>query len=202
MVFLQYLLYMMTIEKQRQLVALLKQGDRHAFSIIYDRYWDKLYYLAFLKLRNKEATEEIVQEVFLKLWNRSHELTIHNLSHYLAAMVRYSIYRFLEKENQKASRKTKFIEEQVLAFTIDDYIENRNLISKIQELSNQLPERCRLVFQYNKLEDRALTDVADLLGISKKTAESHLTKAMKTIRIGMRSFMNLVLLSLLSNVLA
>ena len=52
----------------------------------------------------------------------------------------------------------------------------------ILKLSNKLPEKCRLVFQYNKLQDQSLADVAEQLNISQKTAEGHLTKALRVIR--------------------
>ena len=181
---------MIDIEKQRNLLLLLREGEGSAFSEIYNIYWDKIYYLAYKKLNNIESAEEIVQEVFLTLWKKRKELTINNLSNYLAAMVRYSVYRHLARESQSVNREAIFLEDQEVHFTIDESIENKFLMDKILELSNRLPDRCRLVFQYNKLEDRSLQDVADLLGISKKTAESHLTKALKTIRLGMRGFMN------------
>lgn len=179
---------MMDSEKHMSLLLLLKEGGEDAFSEIYDFYWDKLYYLAYQKLKDQESAEEVVQDVFLTLWRKRKELTIHNLSHYLAAMVRYAVYRALARESQSRNREIKFQNTQGVHFTIDESIENKILLEKIFELSNTLPERCRLVFQYNKLEDRSLEDVAELLGISKKTAETHLTKALKTIRLGMRSF--------------
>lgn len=181
----------MDIEKQKNLLLLLKEGEGDAFSKIYDVYWDKLYYLAYQKLNNKEAAEEIVQEVFLTLWQKRKELHIDNLPSYLAAMVRYSVYRYFARESQSLNREIIFQSGQPRHFTIDSTIENKILLEKVFELSNQLPERCRLVFQYNKLEDKSIQDVAELLGMSKKTAESHLTKALKSIRTGMRSFLGL-----------
>ncbi len=185
---------MIDTEKQKNLLFLLKEGEDDAFSKIYDVYWDRLYYLAYKKLNNIEAAEEIVQEVFLILWKKRHELTINNLSQYLAAMVRYSVYRYLARESQNINREIIFQNRQQMHFTIDESIENKLLMDRILELSNELPERCKLVFQYNKLQDQSLQDVAELLGISKKTAETHLTKALKTIRLGLRGFTNFCLL--------
>jgi RNA polymerase sigma-70 factor (ECF subfamily) len=192
--FLQYLFYMIDIEKQKNLLFLLRKGEDEAFSEIYDIYWDKLYYLAYKKLNSLEIAEEIVQEVFLTLWKKRHELTINNLSQYLAAMVRYAVYRYLARESQSLNREIIFQNRQGMHFTIDESIENKLIMERILALSNELPEQCKLVFQYNKIEDQSLHDVAERLGISKKTAESHLTKALKTIRLGMRGFVNFYLL--------
>ena len=78
-------------------------------------------------------------------------------------------------------------------------VDHKILLEIIAELSNKLPEKCRLVFQYNKLQDRALVDVAEQLNITQKTAEAHLTKALRVIRANFSDVLNLLtgLLSLL-----
>ena len=180
---------MINQEKHDQMLTSLKQGDERAFSEIYDLFWDKLYYLAYQKLRNQTDAEEVVQDTFLILWKKRGDLTIANLNTYLAAMVRFSVYRHLARKKQSKTRELVFQERLGVQFSIDDSINNKILLEKIFELSNQLPERCRLVFQYNKLEDQPLNDVAETLKISKKTAEAHLTKALKFIRVGIKGFM-------------
>ena len=184
---------MINFENQKKLLTLLKQGDENAFSVIYDLFWDKLYYIAYQKLSDQSEAEGVVQDVFLTLWRKREDLVIENLSSYLAAMVRYSVYRTLARQSQGRNREVVFRDRLGMHFTIDDSIGNKILLDKIFELSNELPERCKLVFQYNKLEDKSLDAVAELLNISKKTAEAHLTKALKTIRLGMRGFMNFFL---------
>lgn len=157
------------------------QGDEAAFTHIYNHYWDKLYYIAHRLLKDTEAAEEIVQEVFLTLWRKKDRLAIQSVNQYLAAMTRYAVYRHVSKQKQYR------IKENVIALTnasavaeID--IDNKILLEIITELSNKLPEKCRLVFQYNKLQDKSLADVAAELNISQKTAEAHLTKALRIIR--------------------
>lgn len=178
-------------EKHKQLLTSLKQGDERAFSEIYNLFWDKLYYLAYQVLRDQTDAEEVVQDIFLILWKKREDLAIENLNTYLAAMVRFSVYRNLARKKQSKNRELIFQERLGVQFSIDDSINNKMLLEKIFELSNQLPDRCRLVFQYNKLEDQPLDEVAEMLKISKKTAEAHLTKALKTIRAGIKGLMGL-----------
>lgn len=169
----------------------LKEGDEKAFTRIYDLFWDKLYYVAYKRIQKQEVVEGIVQEVFLTLWEKRSELSINDLSHYLAAMVRHAVYRYLAKEKESKKREHVFYSNQAQILTIDGELENKLILEKILELSNQLPEKCRLVFQYNKLEDKSLSDVAKHLNISQKTAEAHLTKALKAVRLTLRSLMSL-----------
>jgi RNA polymerase sigma-70 factor (family 1) len=164
-----------------ELTSLLQNGNEDAFTEIYNRYWDKLYYIAHKLLKDTNAAEEIVQEVFLTLWKKKNTLIIQSLPNYLAAMARYSVYHYLANE-----KKCKVKEDNVALLNIaaisEINVDHKILLQIITELSNKLPEKCRLVFQYNKLHDQSLADVAQMLNMSQKTAEGHLTKALRIIR--------------------
>jgi len=164
-----------------ELTSLLQNGNEEAFTEIYNRYWDKLYYIAHKLLKDTNVAEEIVQEVFLTLWKKKNTLVIQSLPSYLAAMARYSVYHYLANE-----KKCKVKEDNVALLNVaaisEINVDHKILLQIITELSNKLPEKCRLVFQYNKLHDQSLADVAQMLNMSQKTAEGHLTKALRIIR--------------------
>lgn len=166
----------------RRLVQLLRSGDRAAFTEIYNRYWDRLYFVAYSHLKSEISTEEVVQEVFLMLWSRRERLDIEFLPSYLAAMVRYAVYRKVARDRKKGEVEAKAA--QALTVPINEIrtADNRNLLEVIKKLSNVLPEKCRLVFIHNKLLDKSMEEVAQILKISTKTAEAHLTKALKIVR--------------------
>ncbi|WP_316817271.1 RNA polymerase sigma factor [Pedobacter nyackensis] len=175
-----------------ELTAMLKNGEDGVYKEIYNRYWDKLYYIAHRILKSQEATEEVVQDVFVLLWKKRRILEIQSLPVYLAAMVRYEVYRHVAKDKKDKVNEMAYQTTLTDFASIDTDLENKLLLEIVENLSNQLPEKCRLVFQYVKLEDRALADVAEELNISKKTAEAHLTKALKTIRGNMGDVMHLL----------
>ena len=83
-----------------ELTLLLHKGDEAAFTQIYNCYWDKLYFIAYKLLKDTNAAEEIVQEVFLMIWKKRDSLNIKSLTQYLAAMTRYAVYRYLAKDKQ------------------------------------------------------------------------------------------------------
>ncbi|MDB5029365.1 sigma-70 family RNA polymerase sigma factor [Mucilaginibacter sp.] len=174
-----------------QLAGLLRDGNELAFTEIYNRYWDKLYYTAYKLLKDTDAAEEIVQDVFFILWKKRETLAIKSLAAYLASMTRYAVYRLISKE--KNIKKQENIAGLLgVAAMSEMNVDNKILLEIITLLSNKLPEKCRLVFQYNKLQDRSLADVAVQLNMSRKTAEGHLTKALKIIRTSMGNFMALL----------
>jgi len=185
------------ILEDKELTDLLKDGNESAFTEIYNRYWDRLYYIAYKLLKDTDSAEEIVQEVFLILWKKRESLVIQSLTQYLAAMTRYAVYRHCAKEKQlKENENALGILNAGDMAEID--VDNKILLEIIQNLSNKLPEKCRLVFQYNKLQDMSLTDVAEQLNISQKTAEGHLTKALRTIRASLGTSMSDFLMFLIT----
>jgi len=175
-----------------ELTSLLSKDDSFAYKEIYNRYWDKLYYIAHRLLKTQEGAEEVVQDTFVLLWKKRLALQIQSLPVYLAAMVRYEVYRYLARGKKDKLNEAAYQTQQTEFTSFDTDIENRLLLELISELSNKLPEKCRLVFQYVKLQDRPLTEVAEELNISQKTAEAHLTKALKTIRGNIGNAMHLL----------
>ncbi|MFA4871076.1 MAG: sigma-70 family RNA polymerase sigma factor [Pedobacter sp.] len=181
-----------TERNDSELIAMFKSGVDGVYEEIYDRYWDKLYYIAHRILKSQEATEEVVQDVFVLLWKKRNTLDIRSLPVYLAAMVRYEVYRYLARDKKNKVNEMAYQTTLIDYTSIEADLENKLLLEIVETLSNQLPEKCRLVFQYVKLQDRSLSDVADELNISQKTAEAHLTKALKTIRGNIGNSMHLL----------
>ncbi len=179
---------------QETILELLASGDESAFTTIYNHYWDKLYLAAYSRLKDVTASEEVIQEVFLQMWIKRTSLEIHNLTAYLAAMTRYDVYKYLARESKIKERQNIWASETNRELDLSTEIENKFLLDFIRNLSNDLPEKCRLVFIQNKLEDRSLKDVADAMDITQKTAEAHLTKALRFIRVHMHRYISVLFL--------
>lgn len=177
-----------------EIVERLKSGDEAVFALIYNRYWDKLYVAALARLNDEFQAEEVVQQVFVRLWNKKSGIQIQDLSAYLAAMTRYAVYEHLARESKLKKREKIWSLNAPETYSTVAEIENKFLLTFIRELSNELPEKCRMVFVYNKLEDQSLADVAARMNISRKTAEAHLTKALRFIRLKLSNFLNLLVL--------
>ncbi len=181
-----------------ELARQVRSGENAAFDEIYNRYWDKLFYTAHRMVKSAEIAEEITQDTFMLFWIKRETLQIQALKPYLAAMLRYEVFRYLAKSKQTLEFEKAFREESVFSVSMDQEIENKLLLEIITNLSNTLPEKCRLVFQYNKLQDRPLSDICEELKISPKTAEAHLTKALKIVRANLSGISQFLLLFLYS----
>lgn len=164
------------------LMLSFREGNRHAFAEIYQRYWKKLLAVAYHHCRDKVMAEEVVQEVFISLWNRREVLCINNINAYLATAVRLSVF----KQYLRQKRRVQIIEQTadpVIAAWDEEKIYSRFLQQQINGIVEALPRQCRLVFRLSRLEGLTIPEVARQIGIAEKTAEAHLTKALKVLKL-------------------
>jgi RNA polymerase sigma-70 factor (ECF subfamily) len=177
-------MYNYDILDDKELIALLQKNDRHAFTEIYNRYWKKLFSVAANKIKDLSEAEEIVQDIFVSIWNRKDNLTvIDTLGSYLAVSVKYRVIKALDKRNnhQKYSDYAKGI----LSFTnnsTEEWVEFEELKSRLSELVAELPEKCQLVYKLSRESGLPQKKIAQEMGISVKTVEAHLSKALKMLR--------------------
>ncbi len=169
----------------QELIVFMRQGDERAFTEIYNRYWNKLTAIAYNLMRDKSSAKEIVQDMFVGVWNRRDSLEINNLSGYLATAVRFAIFKQIERE-----RRRKEIESRELGIlneaAFDQEIELKFLKEYVSGRLHFLPEKCRLVFDYSRIQDMSVPEIAEKMNISEKTVEGHLTKGLKLVRINLR----------------
>ncbi|AXY73631.1 sigma-70 family RNA polymerase sigma factor [Paraflavitalea soli] len=183
------------LHHEQELLVRLKQGDESAFTALYSTYWKPLYFLAYKHLQSAATAEELVQEVFLTLWEKRASLTIHSPAMYLAAMIRYAVYRHIAREKKHpllpaGEGSTVQLASEEALHTID----HKLLFDMVAKLSDRLPEKCRMVFISNKLLDQPIQEIAEQMNISTRTAEAHLSKALKIMRSHLGNASSLLLL--------
>ena len=167
-----------------ELTELLKNGDQEAFTVIYNTYWNALFRTAYRILNDRSAAEDIVQNVFVSLWNRRNEATILNLKAYLQQATRYCVYQAIRSKKHDDS----FYER--LALVTADIITDNPLLFKeqqelLQKIIDSLPEDCKTTFRLSREENMSYKQIAALLNISEKTVEKRMSKSLKHIREGL-----------------
>jgi len=184
-------------QSDEYLLDLIRLNDDHAaFSMLYERYWNKLLAISFNLTNDKSVSKEIVQEIFVSLWNRRNTLEIKNLNNYLATAVKFSFFNFVEKERRRrvlASAKFREREEA----EPDSGIEALFMKEYLTSLLSTLPEKCRLIVTYSRIHDMSNSAIAEKLNISEKTVEGHLTKGLKLLRSNFKDGRSLAVLPIL-----
>jgi RNA polymerase sigma-70 factor (family 1) len=168
----------------QELTDFLKSGDHAAFTEIYNRYWDKLFAVAYNRLSDELEAEEAVQNVFLSLWKRKETLELtHSLSTYLSVSVKYQIFTRLAqlKRERERTGQLKMVAVEGKE-TTGEWLSEKELRLQIEQCINALPEKCRIVFLLSREQNLTNKQIAGQLDISEKTVEGHITKALSTIR--------------------
>lgn len=169
------------------LAGLLHRGEMRAFEAIYRRYWRRLFIAAYQRIGSRELCEELVQDIFTGLWNNRDKVHIQNLQTYLHTSVRYRVIDHIHREmTRKAALGQR---EQVMAdnCTEEDVLLD-DLNGALQREISKLPTRCQLVFKLSRENNLSIKQVASELGVSEKTVENQLTKALKLLRMNLRHF--------------
>jgi len=180
--------------------SLLKKGDKVAFEALFRLYYDKLIYIAKSYLTYEEDSEEIVQNVFLKLWERKHTLgSIININAYLYTMTKRGCLNQLKHDKIKRG----YIDENIFkktalqrGFIKDDaasLLLANELQQKIVESLDLLPQKCKRVFIKSRMEGLKHREIANELGISTNTVNNHIAKALTHMRLHLREFITLFL---------
>lgn len=165
-----------------QLIDRLKENDEAALSIIYKKYWQPLYISAFNILKDKQVCEDIIQELFIKLWNNRHEIEITiSLKAYLYASIRYGVYRQIRLGAVRTEIYDNLLE-RLHSPAAYGNIEYKELIVQVNTVVNKLPEKCKEVYKLSREEHLSHKQIAERLNISTKTVENHLTKALHHLR--------------------
>ncbi|QKJ32609.1 RNA polymerase sigma-70 factor [Mucilaginibacter mali] len=169
-----------------QLVAALQKGEATAMTEIYDRYWRKLLAIAYNHTKDKSTSQEIVQEVMIKLWDRREDVRIDSLPNYLAMAVKYSVINYAVRERRRSEIAFKVISQA------DTYFDDENIYAQflqeyISGVVETLPEKCKLVFKSSRENGKTARQIALDMDISEKTVEAHLSKALKSIRYSLRN---------------
>lgn len=164
------------------LVTMLMDGSEAAFDLIYERYWKKLYNEAYKRLNDSSDSEEIVQDVFVDLWNKRENRQIDNLRGYLLGAVRYQVFAVYHKRKNLPAFEEPL---DYMAFSSDDadsgYMRDELLASIHLWLETQ-PEKRREIFRLRYLEGLSTLEIAEQLDISRKTVQNQLNTSQQSLR--------------------
>lgn len=175
--------------------------DSRAFTMLFDRYWSKLYATAFGYLKDEVICEEIVHDIFLTIWNNRKQLQIESFKGYLIASTRYQVYKhqkIIKRSPIRLTEEYDTITEPAVNNEGDEKVIYLELRQEIDQLLRELPKRCQEIFMMSRYEHLSNDEIAQKLGISKRSVENQITSALKFLRIVMKDIAIVVLISVFS----
>ena len=164
------------------LLELLSRSDELAFTELYNRYWKKLFAIAYNRLKEIESAEDIVHDVFASLWANRRTAEIESLDNYLATVVKYMVLSKIKKIQKERSFANDSHVTRIVDFPIEMSLHYKSMLEIIKAEVEKLPERCRLIFNYSRDDGMPVKMIAKKLDISPKTVENQLYKALKHLK--------------------
>jgi RNA polymerase sigma-70 factor (family 1) len=166
---------------EEDLIKRLQAGSEDAFTEIYNRYWEKLLAIGFYYVQDKQTAEDVVHEVMMSLWLRKRELKIHSLQAYLATAVKFAIFKSIAR-NKRRREITEGLNFAGHLSDIEEKLDTKFLKDYMHGVIEELPEKARLVFNYSRVEELSITEIAGKMDLSPKAVEYHMTKALRALR--------------------
>ena len=159
--------------------------DVKAFEEIYQKYASRMLTYALQILKEKEVCEDIIQNIFIDFWSNRETNTVENLEGYLFRAVKFQIFKYF--------RDSKFSDEDLtrlnlveVAVSASKILEYQDLELAIKNSVDQLPTRCKEIFELSRFEHKTNQEIADLLGVSLQAVKNQISKALSAIRTDLK----------------
>ncbi|CDS98181.1 MULTISPECIES: RNA polymerase sigma-70 factor [Sphingobacterium] len=169
----------------------MSENKEKKFEQLFRTYYQELHRSAFRYVRDSESAEEIVQQVFLRLWEKEWEQEVHtSIKAYLYRAVYNESMNLLKKEQRKLTYQSYQLSRQDVVPAVDQSA--KDLDQKLQLALAGLPEKSRIVFELSRFQEMKYKDIADTLDLSIKTVEGHMSKALRHLRIELIDYLTVI----------
>ena len=179
-----------------ELLLRVAKGDETAFAKFVEPIFDRLFGFALSATKSSELAEEIVQDVFLRIWQHRTELTeIDNLTGWVFTITRNLTYNTIRRQLTEP-QLVRHLDTYFLltpASAVDN-LSFKETLALVQQAAGTLPPQQEVVFKLNRIRGLTLDEIAEQLKLSKETVKKHLTQALKTVRTYLRAHSGEVLM--------
>lgn len=176
------------------LLDLLSKSDEFAFTEIYSRFWQKLFAIAYNRLKEIQEAEDIVHDIFASLWANRNKIEIESLDNYLATAAKYMVLAKIKRKEREQIYNNGSHQAPVFELSIETSLHYKRILEIVKNEVEKLPEKCRLIFKYSRYEGMPVKQIAYELNISPKTVENQLNKALKQLKLATKTFFSFLLI--------
>jgi len=181
----------MDLTEDKELYLRLKEGDEGAFNTLFRKYYSAMCLFANQFLHDRELAEEIVQDMFVKMWEKQAVLNIEtSVKQYLFRAVRNHCLNQIQHEKIKKQYANKVLETASQEINVDQYYLEVDLVRRIEKSIESLPPKRKEIFRLSREQGLRYKEIADALGISVKTVEAQMGLALKYLREDLKDFSN------------
>ena len=189
------------VENDTELLEQLRKDDEIAFKVIFNKYYSRLYYFILEFISLDDISENIVQDTFLTLWNKRHELKNNsNLGAYLFSVAKNNcLYKLRDRRYQQKLFPINSLSQDEMEINMDvlNTVDSSNYTFDeidriIKQTLEELPPQCKKIFMLSRFEERKNREIAEELNISVKVVEKHISKGLKRFKASLNEYLPLV----------
>lgn len=170
--------------------TILNTNTTVLFEKVFKENFKNLHAYACSILKDRDDAEEMVQNVFYKLWEKKEKIDeLQSVQAYLYRSVYNECMNFVKHEKVKASYEAHAVHHGDVAGRAHDTASAKELEHRLQQAMNDLPEQCRTIFQMSRFEELKYREIADKMGLSVKTIENQMGKALKILRTKLADYL-------------
>ena len=184
----------------KALLERIAEADEIALGQLIDLYSPRLLAFCLRFTQNRTLAEELVQDAFIKLWNNREKLNdINTFEAYIFTMAKHLCLDYLRVINKERELKSVISQNIVTTHNpVDDFLLDKHYEHILMAAINTLPKRQKEVFEMSRQDGKSHKEIAQILGISAKTVDEHISRALKTIKKRLFSYSNLFPIFLLT----
>ena len=183
---------MIALYNEKELLPLIAAGDEQAFSAIVDHYWQKIYTVSLTFVKSTHIAEDVVQEVFLKVWEKRATIeNVENFNSWLFILARNTIISMLrKKEPSIIAQGNLFPELPHIQPATDAAVQLKELQEIINRGIESLPEQQQRIYRMSREQELSHEEICHRLGLARSTVKNNLVKTLNFLRDYLRQQTN------------
>ncbi|MFD0794853.1 RNA polymerase sigma factor [Mucilaginibacter litoreus] len=166
------------------LLQQIRADDHTSFDLLFDRYWERLYRVAFARVDDDSVAQDIVQELFIKLWERRHTISIQvSLENYLLSAVRFGVINhFRSKQINNVRLDDALQRVHLLETSINENSGYFELERTLEEALSKMPHMLQKVYQLRS-DNKPVKEIAGELGVAEQTVKNYISEVLRRLRL-------------------
>jgi RNA polymerase sigma-70 factor (family 1) len=175
------------VDDDALLLLQIRQNSKSAFNQLFEKYWETAYSNAYRRLKDADQAKDIVQDIFTHIWLHRATDRIHNFPAYLATAIRNKVIKFVTREKTTHSFFSPLENIPEKAGNADQSLLWKEFYIAYEAWLSSLPPQRQMIFRLRFHDDLPTKDIASRLGLSRKTVQNQLGKAIEKLRISLTS---------------
>lgn len=172
-----------------RLIALLREGDPLSFEILFQKYYVRFYNFVFNLTKNSQAAEDIIQNVFMKIWiNRANLCPDQSIHNYIYVLSKREMLNHIRDRKAYVQVERLVMAEQPSEEVTDQSMSLKELDERIRRFIADMPEQRRKVFLLSRYRGLTNKEIAEMMGLSVRTVDRHINLALTSLK---KEFMNI-----------